>query len=240
MIAYVQCRPDGEFTNVNCYAAAEGFRELGYEVRKFNVSEIPDLDLSRDTIVHGNIGTVWAAWDRIGVSRPQYLNFPEELMHFARRTMWRSNLGDIRSLKRVPVFIKPIDEGKAFTGHVVREFRDLIETAAFPDEFPILAQESVNMVSEWRLFVLKCDIIGIGHYKGDPLSFPDAGFMKSALSQYTNPIAAHSMDFAVLSDGHSALIELNDGYSLGHYGLPPIRYARMVEARWNQVCSTEQ
>jgi hypothetical protein len=34
-----------------------------------------------------------------------------------------------------------------------------------------------------------------------------------------------------------SLIEINDGFSLGNYGLSNIKYAKMVEARWKEMVS---
>ncbi len=32
-------------------------------------------------------------------------------------------------------------------------------------------------------------------------------------------------------------VELNDADALGHYGLSPVLYARMVEAGWDESCT---
>ncbi|MGM1015541.1 hypothetical protein [Limosilactobacillus fermentum] len=34
-------------------------------------------------------------------------------------------------------------------------------------------------------------------------------------------------------------LEANDAYSLGNYGLFPIRYAKMISARWAQLLGRE-
>ena len=33
----------------------------------------------------------------------------------------------------------------------------------------------------------------------------------------------------------TVFLEMNDGYSLGSYGLVPIQYAKLVSARWSQL-----
>ena len=35
--------------------------------------------------------------------------------------------------------------------------------------------------------------------------------------------------------GKTLLVEVNDSYALGHYGLRTIPYARMIEARWEEM-----
>ena len=47
-----------------------------------------------------------------------------------------------------------------------------------------------------------------------------------------------SLDFAVIEKNgklQTVFLEMNDGYSLGSYGLVPIQYAKLVSARWSQL-----
>lgn len=46
---------------------------------------------------------------------------------------------------------------------------------------------------------------------------------------------ACSMDVCVTSDGRTLLVELNDAYALGSYGLNSILYAKFISARWSQL-----
>ena len=46
---------------------------------------------------------------------------------------------------------------------------------------------------------------------------------------------ACSMDICVTKDGRTLLVEFNDAYSLGAYGLPDIYYAKLISARWSQL-----
>jgi hypothetical protein len=42
-----------------------------------------------------------------------------------------------------------------------------------------------------------------------------------------------------LAQGDTALIELNDGFSLGSYGLDRSVYADLILARWTELMSNE-
>lgn len=216
---YVQTQPDGRFLNANGYVASEGFRAFGYDVRTFVSGEVEALLLSPKSVVVGHIGTLWRALEELG------------------RGEWATTLGEVRRLGRVPVFVKPLERGKAFSGHVVGAFRDLIETAAFPDDLPLLAQAVVAFNSEWRAFVLWSGVLGVGHYRGDPLRFPDAPEIRAMLDAYDAPPAGYALDVGVTGNGRTLLVELNDGYALGSYGLPPVEYARLLEARWDELCA---
>ena len=47
--------------------------------------------------------------------------------------------------------------------------------------------------------------------------------------------AACSMDVCCTRDGRTLLVELNDAYALGCYGLPKIAYAKFISARWSEL-----
>ncbi|HVF85599.1 MAG TPA: ATP-grasp domain-containing protein [Abditibacteriaceae bacterium] len=222
--------------SVNCYASYDGFTQLGDYVQKFHLRDLSKLPLDASTVVHGNIGTVRAALRQIGVAPPDIINLPRELETFAGRVLWESTLGEIRKLERVPVFIKPLREGKTFTGHVVYKFHDLLETSALDDDYAVLAQSVLNFQSEWRVFVLRGEVLGIGHYKGDPLLFPNAQRIEEVVAACQNPVVAYSVDVGLDEKGETWLVEMNDAYALGHYGLPSYRYAAMIRARWDEMC----
>ena len=236
-LVYIQTHPDGRFLNTNVFVVFEGFRALGYKIKTFVLDGLATLPLSPDTIVVGNIGTVWRALKKLGVPQPPYLLTPYYLKPFLGRDEWMSTLGGVRSLAQVPVFIKPLERGKTFTGHVVGAFRDLIETAPLPDDLSVLAQTPVEFSSEWWVFVLKGEVLGVGHYHGDPLLFSDSSVIRTMLGAYTASPTAYTLDAGVTHDGQTLLVELNDGYALGAYGLPTHHYVRLLEARWDELCA---
>jgi hypothetical protein len=43
------------------------------------------------------------------------------------------------------------------------------------------------------------------------------------------------MDFGVLEDGSTVLVECNDGWSIGNYGLCHLKYYQMLKDRWLQI-----
>ena len=59
------------------------------------------------------------------------------------------------------------------------------------------------------------------------------------LERSRNAKAAYGIDFGVLAQGDTALIELNDGFSLGSYGLDQSVYADLIVARWTELMSNE-
>ena len=47
--------------------------------------------------------------------------------------------------------------------------------------------------------------------------------------------AGYGIDFGVLLNGETALVEWNDGMALGNYGITPNDYAELFLARWEQI-----
>lgn len=47
-----------------------------------------------------------------------------------------------------------------------------------------------------------------------------------------------AMDICVTKDNRTLLVEFNDAYSLGSYGLSSVFYAKFISARWSQLLNT--
>ena len=82
-------------------------------------------------------------------------------------------------------------------------------------------------------------IVGIQFYYGDRDAVYDRETIDTAVRAYPNMPADCALDFGVTEDGRTLLIEMNDGYSLGFYGLEPALYARVLAARWAELNGTE-
>jgi hypothetical protein len=226
--------------------AAHWFGQRGYEIVPFEVSEIAlgrlDDDLVKtpdEMVLRGGVETVHLALARAGRPSPPVLDLPESLSPWFGRRVWKTTLGDVRRLVETPDYqpchIKPLVQHKLFTGTIIRAFRDLIATARVPDDVLVLVQGCVDFVSEWRAYVLRGEILHVGHYRGDPLLFPDARLMRAALEAFEDRPIAFGMDWGVTRTGESLLVEVNDGYSLGNYGLRGPEYTAMIEARWREL-----
>ena len=55
------------------------------------------------------------------------------------------------------------------------------------------------------------------------------------LTQSGTAASAYAIDFGVLRDGRTVLLEVNDGYSLGRYGCPPDAYVDVLGTRWAEL-----
>jgi hypothetical protein len=250
-VALIESRAPGTPKNPNLYAAYDGFEERGVKTlileRSALLSLLPELAESNgkeNVIVCGNIGTVREALAAVQVTAPPPLDYPESLQKFLKRKVWRTTLGEFRAatpmmFTRPGRFLKPADHHKTFTGHVVHKFSDLIKTNSFPDDLPVWESEPIEqLVSEFRVFVMKGSVLGMKHYLGASFQPPCPGAISSMMQYYENAPVAYSLDVGVNTSEYTpqtVLIEVNDAFALGSYGLPSALYAQMIEARWAEM-----
>jgi hypothetical protein len=238
-------RAGGEIASEACFAAWKGFGAKGYPLDFFEWDELTGrhLPLSRNTLVVGGTVAVHKALTQIGLPVPAPLNVPEALLTFTGRKLWSTTLGDIRRQfegdPTTPVFIKPLASAKEFAGMVLATPTDLARVRHLEDTLTVQAAEPVVFVSEWRYFVLRGGIVGTAHSKGDCFTHPDVTTIRNAVAGYSGAPAAYGLDFGVTTDGRTLLIEANDGFALGCYGLDPVIYADMLEARWCELAGLE-
>jgi hypothetical protein len=233
-------RAGGEIASEACYAAWKGFSAKAYPLDFFEWDELTGrhLPLERSTLVVGGTVAVQRALGQLGVAVPPPLNIPKPLVAFAGRRVWVTTLGEVRSRvtgSTEPVFVKPLAETKAFAGLVVASAADLDRVRHFDDSLPVQAAVPVAFASEWRYFVLRGKVVGTAHYKGDCFTHPDAGTVRRAVADYVAAPEGYGLDFGVTADGRTLLVEANDGYALGPYGLDPVIFAELLEARWCEI-----
>jgi hypothetical protein len=232
---YVRYREDFPDT-VNNFAAWEGFKQIGIETAPFySFGDVETLDrLGPYAGVAGFVCDVHKALESLGLLIPDSMDYPEELRDFLGREVHLTTLGEIRRTIK-PTFIKP-KLLKEFTGLIWDGSRGpRLSLATCPDETEVWSSEVVNFVSEYRCFVLEGSILDVRKYKGDWSVAPDFLEVKLAVEAYCNAPVSYALDFGITSEGRTLLIEGNDGYALGHYGLPSTQYAKLLEARWEEL-----
>jgi len=239
----------GDWMTPSQYSVARALIDRGDDVVPFEAHEMlgdgpGPTALARDTPVSGGVECVLAALRRLGLPEPRYSpEPPPSLRPFFGRAYWTATMGAIRMTERYepPIHVKPIRRNKLFTGAVLRRRDDLIPLVHVDAKEPVLVQEFVDFVAEHRAYVLRDErILAVCRYAGDPLRFPDPGVVREAVAAYRlEAPAAYGLDFGVTADGRTLVVEANDGYALGNYGLRPAEYLRIVEARWAELAGGE-
>lgn len=225
---------NGEFSTVNHYSAWYGFDCLGCDIEFFNPLLIEDYNISKDTVVVGSINTMIKTFRLLKVPIPDILDYPNCLKSFLKREIREATFGSIRKHNE-RIFAKPKDVHKLFTGQVFEAFYN---TENLSDDLKVWISTPINFDVEYRCFVHNHELIYSSCYKGDFKKTINYHEVQRAIDIYSenNAPVAYCMDFG-LYNGQTTLVEVNDCYSLGCYGLNPIKYAKMIADRWKEICS---
>jgi hypothetical protein len=197
-------------------------------------------DLSQTVGVTGWIADVHAGLRALGKPIPAPLDYPDRLSGWLKRDVWRSTIGAVRQWTANPngsCFVKPAANQKLFTGMVWKgDDVNRAYTAECPEDTEVWCSDILDFHAEYRTFILDGEILDCRRYKGDWGLAPDRVFVEQMVEAF-KPDAprAYTLDVGVLEDRSCALIEVNDGFSFGHYGLDSDLYARMLSARWHEM-----
>ncbi len=225
------------------FRAWEGFRKRGVRCELFEPQQLEQrtLPLAKDTLVAGGVPVVEAALTALGVPVPPADNLPAVLAKYRGRRVWTSTWGELRAKygkkgPPEPLWVKSLRRNKGAPSLAVYEAEDISAAEALPDSHEVLVSEYVTFVSEWRCFVRHGQIVDLCRYQGDVFRYPDAQIIKDAIAEHSRSApAGYGIDFGVLTDGRTVLVEVNEGYSLNPYGLESMEYAELLEARWLQL-----
>lgn len=236
MRAYLEPHPgNGEPAGINFHIAAEAFRHFGFHlIYTRQTSDIPKDDT--DCVAVGSIQYIQAALQHLDRPLPPDLSYPPSLHPYLGRRLSATTINQVSVHPELwPVFVKPRDDRKKFTGGVIRSLSDL---RSMGDQFydtPVWASEVVEFVREWRVFVRYGRILDIRPYKGDYHFHYDVAVIENAINDFTEAPVAYAIDFGATRDGRTLLIEANEGFSIGAYGLFYTDYAKLLSARWAQL-----
>jgi ATP-grasp domain, R2K clade family 3 len=239
MKVYIRKNSDLEFASPNFAVAYDGFRKMGWEIVPFESIENLTV-LEPESLVVGFGDDIHRALIKLNINPPTEINYPEELQQFLGRKIWMSSVNYIAKHPELwNVFIKPAKDFKKFKGRVVNSPKDLVSCG---DEFvdtEIWCSEPVKFVAEWRCFVRYNAILDVRLYQGDWSLHFDPDIIKAAVAAYKSAPASYAIDFGLTDSGKTLLIEVNDGYSVGGYGLFPVDYAQFLSARWAEMTNTK-
>lgn len=237
MKVYIQTNRKNEIMNDSFFKAFMGYKEMGFEIVFFSdINDVPRTN--KEDIVVGYVDEVREYLSSFDIVAPE-LDYPEEINKYLGRRIWKSKLSHISNNPDTwPVFVKSVED-KKFKGVVVRNTGDLIGCGDYENNTDVWCSEIVNFVSEYRVYVYYGKIIGVSQYKGDFRKCYDPSVIENAVNDYKNCPNGYAMDFGVTRDGKTLLIEVNDGYSLGSYGLYYPLYAKLLSARWAELTGSE-
>ena len=123
---------------------------------------------------------------------------------------------------------------------MVHNVSDLLNIADLDDDYEVWISGLVNFVSEYRAYIIAGEFVRHSPYKGDSRFQVDPSIMMECISAWKHAPCSYGIDFGCTDDGRTLLIETNEGFSLGNYGLQCVGYAHLLETRWAQLLETRK
>ena len=198
----------------------------------------------------GTVEFIKAFAEKIGVKLPDPIH-ATELLQLEGRWYSEGILRDEFKSKTkypFPIFVKPLNELKKFTGFVAKSDRDfdLYPEVDWDNTKLFCTQVIENIVSEWRCYVLNGKVFACVNYAGDPLLFPNEREIIRMIDYFKSQPISFSLDIALCKNRGNGnnytttrFIEINDAYALGYYGGDVELYTKMLNERWKEITKNQ-
>lgn len=190
-------------------------------------------------LLSGSIDFVHTALKLLDKEIPEYDSYPKGMESTLHRKIWEGTKKDI-TVDNLPLFIKPKDNCKFFTGFVVKDIDDP-RYRVIGNNRKLYISEVVNFISEWRVYWVSGSLWQIAQYSGEKTTFDMFSLENIFNKLYECGIEGHTVfDVGLLENGELALVEVNDGYSVGLYNEENSTsinnlYTILIKERWEQL-----
>lgn len=208
---------------------------VGSEINEFNsINEIDLSSLNEDNILYGSIQDILFYLSFLK-KEYNYTSYPIELDKYLKRFVSQCFFKTIKKQNIKNLFIKPT-KLKQFTGFVLTgEFSDYLQMVNVSDNDLVWLSSKINLLAEYRVFVYDKQILDIKPYRGDCSLGFNLETVKSMISDYKTAPIAYALDIGITDNKNTVLVEMNDGFSLGAYGLSTIEYGKIIVNRWREL-----
>lgn len=196
------------------------------------------LDVAAAALVAGRLPFVLGALRQLRLAVPTPLDYLGAPSNVLGRRVWPSTLGAVRAAVESgneAVFVKPRGVAKSFTGRVVTSPEDLLGIRVSSPNTLVWCSEPVAFRAEHRAFIVHSQVAAVRQYDGEPhdLDLAAAELVMGAI-RHLLP-AGCAVDLGTLDSGPVVLVEANDGFCLGRYGLEAEVYCDLLMARWSEL-----
>lgn len=222
--------------NEDIQKAIDGFEYLGYEAIPITMEKMlaGDLDnLAKIYPVVGSIDFMTRLFGRLNKT-PEPIDFPEDIKQFINRKLIRTNLRFAIELEALDVFIKPVHT-KLFDGVLITDKSHYNFLKSYPPSLDIWLCDKVDITSEHRIYVHNGEMVYGCCYSGDFKISPDYFYVAKLIASYGNAPKAYTIDIAILKNGTNTVVEFNDFWAIGGYGIAPWDYANMLKDRYFEI-----
>lgn len=234
---------NGEWLEEFVYISRQPLIERDYIIIPFDGDDmektLDSKNPTKEDIIIGSVEATTRFFNLIGVKTPGYIGYPDSLKKYLGRDVKKIRFADIG--KDYPFFIKPADDVKMFTGDVISSDSNVEMLIKWSGNTPptsdtmVYKSEIVDFISEYRVFVSNKKVYGMHFYIGDTLKFVDVSIINDIINDYDNPPSAYTIDLGLTSDGRTLLVEINDMWAIGSYGLNSRDYTLLCARRMKEI-----
>lgn len=225
----------------------QGMQEFCYDISFYTATEAisRQVKYQHGDVFCGTINLCRVMWNQFGIKEPTVVqDYPTVLEPYLKRRIRKTDLKSFRKLlvendnngNIFNYFIKPL-KCKLFTGKTFNSPVDLDrDLSDINKNTELYVCAPIDFLTEYRVYVHKKSIIGVKHYYGKWDIFPNPRTIETMV-ELVNPEmpVGYSLDVGVDKDGDTILVECNDSYALGNYGLEAKEYAAMLRDRWWEI-----
>jgi len=232
---YIQSKEE-EFIphHFDAACALYGAEETGQSYRLTSYNEVArgkfDGLIKRKLFV-GSTEFMRKVFERVGVldvRLPRNSNREVEFISLAE-ALERSDKGE-------KLFIKPV-EIKLVSGLLLDGIKHSCLDTLPPDTM-FMAYEPFKheILSEWRLYVHNHKIVDSRNYSGDFTVGSDYDYADSVMFSNKDSFpCAYTIDIGILSNKENVVVEFNDMWAIGNYGIPNDLYLRLLMDRYLEI-----
>jgi hypothetical protein len=195
----------------------------------------------------GSVEFMREVFKRVGITPESILNSDRNHIRVPLSYVRENILNGVN----ISYFVKPFQQ-KLFSGLVVDKY-SISSLKQFSDDLEVMVYGVLpKILSEWRVYVHFNKIVDLKNYSGDFTIFPDKNFINEKISLFSNKLpSTYVMDVGVcLNDDpyistpnsdkiKNVIIEFNDMYAIGNYGIPNDLYVNMLRTRYFEIIRKE-
>jgi hypothetical protein len=133
------------------------------------------------------------------------------------------------------LFIKPVST-KLFTGMVFDSMSiSMLDKIDSNVEVWVCSPFNKKILSEWRNYVRSGKIIDSRNYSGDFRIAPNWDWVDKQINNLKGFPSCYTIDVGILEDNSMVVIEYNDMWAIGNYGMDNSDYYRMLRERYFEI-----
>lgn len=218
----------------DCACGLYGALNHGEDIRLTTFDEVQSgkfNNLIRSNLFIGSVEFMKEVFSKIGKDD---VRVPEN----SNREYKAMSLGGAKDIAKSGknIFIKPFDI-KLFTGFVLDQMTNY-SIKGVPDSTQVMVYDVFPspIKSEWRCYIGRDRVVDIRNYSGDMFTTPDREYLESVINSNKNkfPIA-YTIDIGILENGQNVVIEYNDMWAIGNYGIDNYEYFSLLKSRYFEI-----